>query len=69
MLKNPFQANARTGEGGGPDAKTMRRAVGRERHYQCSDCGFERLSRVALRSCPSCGSDLARATVVRTLLA
>jgi ribosomal protein L37AE/L43A len=49
--------------------REARRTVGRERHYQCSGCGFDRHSRVDLRDCPSCGTGMAAATITRTLLA
>ena len=58
--------SSRTNQQAVARAREARRTVGRERHYQCSECGFDRCSWVDLRSCPSCGSGLSQ-TVVKAV--
>jgi predicted RNA-binding Zn-ribbon protein involved in translation (DUF1610 family) len=57
-----LQINSRVGQRSAGRIRSTRRAVARERHYECAHCGFERRSWVDLRACPSCGVDMAEAT-------
>jgi predicted RNA-binding Zn-ribbon protein involved in translation (DUF1610 family) len=59
-MQQTLPSNNRIGERAIARAREARRTIVRERHYHCSDCGFERRSWIDLRACPSCGSELAR---------
>lgn len=66
-MTNPFTAKNLTPQIN--RARQARRATARQRHYHCTDCGYERRSWVDLRSCPSCGSTIAQAaTAARALM-